>query len=226
MSYALDVRHYQAFLPARPVADAGLVALDPSDREQVEALASLHARLQPASLPAQLGRRFLTGFYFSRIVADGLASADLFRSEGRWVGYAFYTRFPRSFLREAIRSDLLFLLGFLPSVVATNPRALAALPRLLRDPGGLPETPRTGYLLAAGVEPAFRHRGVGTRLMDAIVRDFRRQDFAALEATVDRDDAGARAFYESRGFRLEDRGLAGGARLQARLELRPHLTAM
>jgi len=199
--------------------ETGLVRLDPSDRTQLEAFASLHEATLPESVPVQFGRRFMTRFYFPKLVAGGLAAGHLYRLEGKWAGYAWYTRFPRTFLRDAVRRHFLFLCGFMPTVFVSSPRALLALPHLLRNTGGLPEQAGTGYLLTTGVAPSLRRSGVATRLIDEMLRCLRAEGVAAVEATVDRDNHGALSFYRRCGFRVEDRGLDGGAKLQIRLEL-------
>ena len=46
--------------------ESGILPLAPDDTEQVEAIAAMHAELLPRSTPVRLGRRFLTGFYFTK----------------------------------------------------------------------------------------------------------------------------------------------------------------
>jgi ribosomal protein S18 acetylase RimI-like enzyme len=198
--------------------ETGLVRLDPSDREQLDAIARLHEATLPGSAPVRFGRRFMTRFYFPKLAADGLAVGDLFRADGRWAGYAWYTPFPRTFLREAARRHLFFLCRLMPAVVADHPRALLALPHALRNAGGLPETERTGYLLTTGVDAQLRRTGVATQLIEGMLGYFRKNGFEAVEATVDRDNHGALSLYRRCGFDVEDRGLDGGAKLQVRLE--------
>jgi len=64
----------------------GLVRLDPNDRAQLEAFADLHEITLPDSVPVRFGRRFMTRFYFPKLIADGFAAGDLFRFEDRGFG--------------------------------------------------------------------------------------------------------------------------------------------
>lgn len=206
--------------------ETGLVRLDPRDRAQLEAFAELHEATLPESIPVRFGRRFMTRFYFPKLVADGLAAGDLFRFEGKWAGYNLYTKFPHSMLRDAIHRHFWFLCAFMPTVFLANPRALLAIPQMLGNTGGFPEKPRTGYFLTFGVHPDFRGRAVGgkrisTQLMEHMFSYFRAAGFGAVEATVERSNERAIAFYRSCGFRVEDRGLEGGLKVQVRYELRP-----
>jgi hypothetical protein len=102
--------------------ETGLVRLDPSDRAQLEAFADLHEATLPYSVPVQFGRRFMTRFYFPKLVAGERAGADLFRFEGQWAGYNLYTKYPHTMLRDAIRRHFFFLCGFIPGVPVANPR--------------------------------------------------------------------------------------------------------
>jgi ribosomal protein S18 acetylase RimI-like enzyme len=208
-----------------PLPETGLVRLDPADRAQLQAFAELHEATLPASVPVQFGRRFMTEFYFPRLVADGLAAGDLFRFEGRWAGYNLYTKFPHSMLREAIRRHFFFLCRFMPGVLLANPRALRAIPSLLRNRGGFPEKPLTGYWLTFGVHPELRAarvdgKPIARHLVERMFEYFREERFEAVEGTTDRTNGPALIFYRTCGFQIEDRGFEDGAKVQVRYELR------
>ena len=210
-------------MPALP--ETGLVRLDPTDRTQLEAFADLHEATLPESVPVKFGRRFMTGFYFPRLVAGGLAAGDLFRFEGKWAGYNLYTKLPHTMLREAVRRNFWYLCGFMPGVLLANPRALLAIPKLLRNTGGFPSLPRTGYWLTFGVHPDFRRERVGGQpiarhLVERMFEYFREEGFDAVEGTTERTNGPALIFYRTCGFRIEDRGFEGGAKIQVRYEVR------
>jgi len=208
------------------IPDTGLVRLDPNDRAQLEAFADLHEATLPYSVPVQFGRRFMTRFYFPKLVADGLAAGDLFRFQGKWAGYNLYTKYPHTMLRDAVRRHFFFLCGFMPGVLLANPRALLAIPNLLRNTGGFPELPRTGYWLTFGVHPDFRSaqvdgKRISNRLIEGMFEYFRAEGFDAVEGTTDRKNGPALILYRTMGFRVQDRGFEGGTKIQVRYELRP-----
>jgi GNAT superfamily N-acetyltransferase len=203
--------------------ETGLVALSARDAEAHEACARLLEELLPHSAPALLGRRFMTGFYLPKLLGSGLIAGDLFRFEGRWVGFNLYTKHPGTFMREGIRQHFFFLLGFMPVVFLTRPRALLGVREMLRNRAGLPapEEPSTGYWLTFGVLPDARRlqiegRSVARHLVDRMLDYFREQGLAAVEGTVDKDNGPALFFYRSYGFGFEERGLGGGTKLQMR----------
>lgn len=207
----------------RKMAATGLAVLSAQDAEAHEACARLHQEVLPRSAAARFGRRFMTGFYLPRLLGSGLLAGDLFRVEGRPVGFNLYTRQPETFLREGIRRHFLFLAGFMPIVFLSRPRALLGAAEMLRNRGGFPspETPRTGYWLSFGVLPDARRlrvegKSIAAHLVEHMLEYFRAQGLAAVEGTVERTNGSAVFFYRTCGFAIEDRGLAGGTKLQAR----------
>lgn len=206
------------------MADTELIILDPRDREQLEAFADLHEATLPDSVPVRFGRRFMTDFYFSKLVEDDLIAGDLFRHEGRYIGYNLYTKYPRSFLRRGVRRHFLFLLHFMPRVFLENSRALLALPHVLRNRGGFPEDERTGYWLTFGVHPEFRSVRVEGKpparlLVERMFDYFRDEGFQAVEGTVEAGNRAAIIFYRTCGFSFEDRGFEDGTKVQVRYEV-------
>jgi GNAT superfamily N-acetyltransferase len=206
--------------------ETGLVRLDVTDRSQLEAFAELHELTLPESVPVKFGRRFMTHFYFPKLIGDGAATGDLFRCEGRWAGYNLYTKTPHTLLRDAVRRHFWFLCGLMPGVMLANPRALLAIPKMLHNQGGFPERPRTGYFLTFGVHPDFRGRDVNgeriaTHLMQGMFDYFREAGYEAVEATVERSNERALSFYRRCGFEVHDRDFEAGAQLQIRYPLRP-----
>jgi GNAT superfamily N-acetyltransferase len=204
--------------------ETGLVCVDPDDSDQIAALAELHRLTLPDSVPVRFGQRFMCGFYFPKLIRGGLAHADLFRCDGAWVGYTLHTSRPTTMLSEGVRRHFLFLCGLMPLVLLENPSALLAISKLLANRGGFPRLPRSGYLLTVGVHPDFRGRRVGEatiarQLVECANARLRSLGCLAVEATVDRANERALAFYRGCGFRVEDRG--GGEQLQIRIELVP-----
>ena len=205
--------------------ETGLVRLDPRDRAQLDAFAALHEATLPDSVPVRFGRRFMTRFYCPRLVADGLAAGDLFRFEGKWVGYNLYTKTPHTMLRDAVRRHFFFLCAFMPTVFLAKPRALLAIPKLLANQGGFPELPRTGYWLTFGVHPDFRRvevdgKRIANRLVERMFEYFREEGFDAVEGTTDRSNGAALILYRTMGFQLQDRGFEGGSKIQVRYPVR------
>jgi GNAT superfamily N-acetyltransferase len=202
---------------SQQTSPSGVVRLSPSDAEQVEALARLHAELLPRSAPAQLGHRFMTRFYFRSLPEAGLIHCDLYRHEGVWAGFCTYTEHPGGFMGEALRRNLASLCWLGLRIVVEEPRRLAALLDLVRKSRQLGSPParagRAGFWLTFGVLEPYRRVRVdaqGTRISGALVRamldHFRAAGFAWLDGAVERSNRSAILFYHSLGFRIEDPG--------------------
>lgn len=77
--------------------------------------------------------------------------------------------------------------------------------------------PHSYLLNNIAVDPAHHRRGVGTRLLEAVVEEARQQYFSSITLHVWADNADAIAFYQERGFRID-----GSAMIQWHPEL-PHV---
>lgn len=206
---------------------SGVVALSPDDEAQVEAMAALHLELLPESVPARFGRRFMTRFYFSRLVESGLLAGDLYCHEGTYVGFSAYTMHPDTFLGDGIRRHFLRLCLLMPSVLLEAPRERTrAVRELVAKSGDVrPASPgRTGYWLTFGVQDAYRKLKVDERgsrisklLVDAMLSRLRAAGIERVDGAVSRENRGAILFYHSCGFRIDDS--AGGPDFHIHLDL-------
>jgi ribosomal protein S18 acetylase RimI-like enzyme len=61
---------------------------------------------------------------------------------------------------------------------------------------------RVGGIWAVRVFPLLQGRGIGTHLIDAAEQYLRDALFTAAELTVEKDNTGARRFYERRGYQV------------------------
>jgi ribosomal protein S18 acetylase RimI-like enzyme len=203
---------------------SGIVRLDPSDPEQVEALARLHAELLPNSVPSRLGHRFMTSFYFRKLPVTDLLVCDLYRHDGAFVGYCTYTKHPDSFLQLGLQRHLPLLcwLGF--RIAISEPRRLGALADLLRKSSDLVSDPtsRAGFWLTFGVLEPYRRIKVNerARISDLLVRSmldyFRSEKVDRVDGSVERTNKTAIFFYHACGFRIMD---PGGSNLKIQMQL-------
>lgn len=78
-------------------------------------------------------------------------------------------------------------------------------------------SPTAGYLWALRVRPAWQRRGIGARLIAAAEEVIASAGRAAVELEVDRDNIGARRFYDHLGYAYA--GIAASGRLRYRRPL-------
>ena len=189
-----------------------MVRISPDDAEQIEAIAALHAELLPTSTPARFGHRFMTEFYFTTLVREGLLLADLFRHDGVYAGFNVYTPAPESFVRDGIRRHPFSLAALVLRLLLESPgRTLGALWDLLVKSRGMPrgKAEDTAFWLTFGVKEPFtkvRLEPDGRRISGALVAEMiqklRELGVHRLQGTVAVDNKPALFFSHAFGFRV------------------------
>ncbi len=123
--------------------------------------------------------------YAGLLPAEMLAALDVGQRAARW----------RERLAEL--PDSMFVLvfeqvGHVRAFVSGGPA---------RDGGGIPGV--GGEVYAIYVDPAYQARGAGTQLLEAAARRLADEGFARASLWVLTENADARGFYESRGWRWD-----------------------
>ena len=190
--------------------------------------ARLHIAGQPGTFLSSLGPDVLTVLYTAlpqSPVGFGFAAVDSTdRAKGSAPGgfVAATTSVGRLFLELGTRRAARFLPP-LAARFARDPRLIvrsvqtAAYPFLANDSHAADSS---AELLSIMVEPELRSRGIGARLLAALVEECRARGVALLDVTVDAANGGAQRFYARHGF-AEARGftLYGRAMRQYTLRL-------
>ena len=206
----------------------GIVAVDPDNREHVLAAARLHEALLGHSPIPRLGSLFMTRFFYSLLVKDGLVHCYLYRLSGQYVGFLSFTERPFSFMSEGRRAHffrLAFILGL--ALLAKPARWRILLETATAGRRTPPSDPEgVGEFLSFGVLEQFSsHRDaqqglrVPTVLFDTGIRHFRERGFRRIEWNVDKDNLRAIIFYRSYGATLEKSALAWPSDYRVRLAL-------
>ena len=206
----------------------GIVAVDGRNRDHVQAAATLHEALLGHSPIPRLGRLFMTRFFYSQLVRDGLVHCYLYRIGGQYVGFLSLTERPFTFMSEGRRAHLLRLALILGLAVLAGPsRARILLDTLTAGRRPSPADPTgIGEFLSFGVLEQFAAERVGTQglrisnvLFDGGIRHFRERGFRRIEWNVDKDNLRAIVFYRSYGARMEKSPLAWPSDYRVWLEL-------
>jgi ribosomal protein S18 acetylase RimI-like enzyme len=170
------------------------VTLRPGLRRDAAAAASLHVELISEGFLSSLGPRFL-GSLYGRIARSEGSFLLIAESEGAPVGFIAGSVALRRLYRSFLVRD-----GVAASVSAPV-RLVTALPRVLetlRHGGGGEET--GGELLAVAVDPRWRGRQVGRRLVEAFLDEVAHRDMGSAHVVVGADNAAAIAMYRRSGF--------------------------
>ena len=205
-----------------------LVTLDPDNRAHVRAAAELHAALLAHSPIPRLGFLFMTRFFYSALVKDGLVGCYLYQRDGRFVGFLSFTERPFSFMSEGRRRHLVRLALILGLAVLGRPSRLKILLDTVtagrrtppEDAAGVGELLSFGVLEEAAAErDAARGLRISNVLLDEGLRHFRERGFRRVEWNVDKDNLRAIVLYRSYGAILEKSPLAWPSDYRVRLTL-------
>ncbi len=199
-------------LASSPVSRSEVVTLDPNDPDQVRAAAELHRTLLGHSPIPRLGLAFMTEFFYSHLVRDGLIHCYLYRLNGEYVGFLSLTETPATFLSEGKRKHLARLSLLLGVAVLARPSRTRILLETLAAGRhkSTHNTKGTGEILSFGVlerAVSTRHKKddvrISTALFDTGISHFRERGFHRVEWTVDEDNLPAMIFYRSYGATME-----------------------
>jgi len=160
-------------------------------------VASLHAEQIPGGFLALLGPDFLARLY-RRIGRDSgsfLLVADV---DGRVAGFIAGSSDVRALYRAFLVHDgLAAVLGAARRLLGEWRRVIETL---RHGAPGATGTGRGTELLAVAVDPAFRGRRIGARLVDAFLAQVRADTGRAAYVVVAADNAPAVGLYRSAGF--------------------------
>jgi ribosomal protein S18 acetylase RimI-like enzyme len=172
----------------------GPVTLRTGNHRDAAAAATLHAELIAEGFLSSLGPRFLRRLY-GRIARSDGSFLVMAESQSTPVGFIAGSvavgRLYRSFLvRDGVAASL-----------SAPVRLVTALPRVLetlRHGGDGGEV--GGELLAVAVDPSWRGRHVGRRLVEAFFDEIEQRGLGAAHVVVAADNAAAIAMYGRSGF--------------------------
>ncbi len=190
----------------------GLALLDPADTGLRSQAAELYEHLFDESPVVGLGRRFLTEFFFTDLVRDGLIRTILYLRDGNAVGMVTYTAYPASFMAQGARNHPLRVMRALLAAVLAKPSRVRVLVRsfMFGRTRARHVNEKTGELLTFGVRHDFSRlvdEDSGQRLpnllFDQALWYFKDRGFDRVEWNHRGHDAAPLVLYRSYGARIE-----------------------
>jgi len=185
-----------------------LVSLDPNDQDQVHAAAELHRELLSDSPVAQLGYRFMTKFYYSKLVEARLIRCDLYSYKGTYVAFSAYTKYPFTFMRQGKRRHFVYLSFLLFQSLLLGPRRLKTIFKVIGRSyrRGQDRKDKTGEVLSFGVLAPYRNLKdevtglrISNLLFERIIAYFKDQGFERIQGEIKKDNKPALFFWRSYG---------------------------
>jgi len=181
--------------PAGGGADDDPVSVRMGSQRDAPAAAALHSQLISEGFLARLGPRFLDGLYGRIARSDG---SFLLIAEANGVIVGFIAG---SVALRRLYRDFLFHDG-VRAFLSAPLRLVTAVPRVVETlrHGSGEQVMAGGELLAVAVDPRWRERHVGARLVQGFLREMARRDVSAAHVVVGTSNTAAIAMYERAGF--------------------------
>jgi glycosyltransferase involved in cell wall biosynthesis/ribosomal protein S18 acetylase RimI-like enzyme len=177
-------------------AVGGEIEIREAEPGDAPAVGSLHSRMIRSGFLSSLGPGFLRLLYESLISGDSGAVFVAVRGD-TVVGFIAGTDDTGRFYREFLRTrSLAALWNLLPALI--RPKTWAKVIETLRY--GSREQELSAELLSMAVAPAVRRRGVGARLVEALLADARSRGLEGMKVVVGAENRAALSLYESCGF--------------------------
>jgi len=185
-----------------------IIAIRQATLADIPAVAEVHAAAFPKFFLTLLGPALLRTYYRTVLEFDTgrlFVADDARRAVGFVAGFADPGRFYASLARKPWRFAGPLAVGLLcrPWLVArilTRAGHVVARGRRSRNPQA---TSGRFELSSLAVHPAAQNRGIGRRLVTALVESARNSDATVVSLTTDAlDNAAVNAFYARSGFRL------------------------
>ncbi|HQV10606.1 MAG TPA: GNAT family N-acetyltransferase [Nitrospira sp.] len=160
---------------------------------------NIHLACFPESLLSFLGPAFLRTYY-EGLVASGLGISLVYEEGEQLMGFVAGFSNPRRYYEFLLRTRTL---RFCTASVAAIFKRPAIIPRLvgaLTYPSKTPSGSDRILLSSIAVLPAFRRRGVGTKLVQAFLAEAMLRGGKGVYLGVKMGDQQAKSFYENLGF--------------------------
>lgn len=186
----------------------------------VDGLAELHPELLPKSPVALLGPRFMRGFYYRDLVADGLVRGAIAYVDGEPAGFVTFTLDSDGFMGAGIRRHPVRLVAVMAVAVLAEPfrRVPAVLEArsILAHRSAASDEQRGAEILSLGVRPRFMRQRMGNALLgvgllEGSVRRLRELGARRVRAVVDEGNTAAMLLYNALGWSVAE-GRPGGWR--------------
>jgi ribosomal protein S18 acetylase RimI-like enzyme len=171
----------------------------PLQREHAARVAELHCAALAGDFLPSLGQSFLTAFYEGVLdlrVGSGFVAIE----EGRPVGFVLGSADTSVLFKRVVASRAVMLgLRAIPAVIR-KPALIANVLETFLYPGKEGAAPEKAELVVIGFDAAYRGRGLGRGLVNALNEAFRAQGVQSYKVTVLQENLGANSFYRALGF--------------------------
>jgi ribosomal protein S18 acetylase RimI-like enzyme len=163
-------------------------------------VAQLHGKYIDQGLLSKLGVPFLRLLYHA-MVGSSSAICVVLVNDGKTVGFASGAVNVSSFYKEYLKKKLIrTIIVLLPNLL--KPQIITGIVETLFYPIKSKEDLPDAELLSIVVSNEFRGKGVGKRIFEGLVKEFRERHVKQFKVVVGSDLVDAKNFYEKMGGAL------------------------
>jgi ribosomal protein S18 acetylase RimI-like enzyme len=171
----------------------------PMQREHAARVAELHCAALAGDFLPSLGKGFLTVFYQGVLdlgVGFGLVAIE----DGQPVGFVLGSTDTNVLFKRVMLSRILPLGLRVILAVIRKPALIANVLETFLYPSKENAVPAKAELVVIGFDGAYRGRGLGRQLANALNDAFRAQGVRSYKVTALQSNRGANSFYRALGF--------------------------
>jgi ribosomal protein S18 acetylase RimI-like enzyme len=171
----------------------------PLQHEHAARVAELHCAALAGDFLPSLGQGFLTVFYEGAL-DQGVGFGFVAIEDGCPIGFVLGSADTSVLFKRVVTSRALALaLRAIPSVTR-KPALIANVLETFLYPGKEGAVPEKAELVVIGFDAAYRGRGLGRGLVNALNETFRAQGVRSYKVSVLQSNQGANGFYRALGF--------------------------
>ncbi len=171
----------------------------PLQREHAARVAELHCAALAGDFLPSLGHGFLTVFY-EGVMDLGVGFGFIAIEDGRPVGFVLGSADTSALFKRVVASRAVLLgLRAIPAIIR-RPALVANVLETFLYPGKEGAVPEKAELVVIGFDAAYRGRGLGRGLVNALNDAFCAQGVRSYKVTVLQENVGANSFYRALGF--------------------------
>ena len=171
----------------------------PLQREHAARVAELHCAALAGDFLPSLGQGFLTVFY-EGVMDLGVGFGFVAVEDGRPIGFVLGSTDTSALFKQVVASRAVTLgLRAIPAVIR-KPVLVANVLETFLYPDKEGAVPEKAELVVIGFDRAYRGRGLGRALVNALNDAFHAQGVRSYKVTVLQENLGANSFYRALGF--------------------------
>ena len=171
----------------------------PMKREHAARVAEIHCAALAGDFLPSLGKEFLTVFY-QGVFDLGVGFGFVVMEDNQLVGFVLGSADTSSLFKQIMMSKTLALGWRVFLALCRHPKLIFNVLETFLYPSK-ENVAEKAELVVIGFDAAYRGRGLGSELVDALNAEFRAQGVRSYKVTVLQSNQRANNFYLKRGFR-------------------------